>query len=196
MRPVRPTPKNEEGRRRGSAGTTNSAEPRFVAIGRIIRPHGVRGEVAIEVLTDFPERFDTVEVVYLGNELEAEAWRVKATRWHKDHVLLALHGCPDRTAADKLRGLLVQVPIEEAMPLSEGEYYVHELVGLDVVTVEGEDLGRISDVLFTHANDVYVVVGPRGQILLPAIAEVVERIDLTAGQMVVRLMDGLVAGSK
>jgi 16S rRNA processing protein RimM len=78
------------------------------------------------------------------------------------------------------------------MPLPEGEYYAHDLIGLDVLTVEGEALGRVNDILFTGANDVYVVVGPRGQILLPAIADVVERIDLSAGQIVVRLMDGLV----
>ena len=192
MRPIRPITAREEGRRRGSDRATNSAEPRFVAIGYIIRPHGVRGEIAVQVLTDFPERFDTLEVVYLGDELEAKAWQVIAIRWHKDHVLLTLRGCEDRTAADKLRGLLVQIPIEEVMPLPEGEYYTHELIGLDVVTVDGEDLGPISDVLSTNANDVYVVVGPRGRILLPAIADVVERIDLAVGQMVVRLMEGLV----
>jgi 16S rRNA processing protein RimM len=184
----------EEGRR-GSDAAPASPEPRFIAIGRITRPYGIRGEVAVEVLTDFPERFDSIEVVYLGDALEAQAWQVTATRWHKDRVLLTLQSCEDRTAAERLRGLLVQVPIEEAMPLPEDEYYTYELIGLDVVTVEGEDLGRVSDVLFTSANDVYVVVGPRGQILLPAIADVIERIDLDAGQMVVRLMEGLVADS-
>jgi len=65
------------------------------------------------------------------------------------------------------------------------------LVGLDVVTVDGEELGRISEVIFTNANEVYVVVGPRGQILLPAIADVIDRVDLDAGQISVRLMEGL-----
>jgi 16S rRNA processing protein RimM len=148
--------------------------------------------VAAEVLTDFPERFDTIKVVYLGGALKAERWQVTATRWHKDRVLLTLQGCEDRTSAERLRGLLVQIPIEEAMPLPEDEYYPHELIGLDVVTVEGEELGRISEVLFTNANDVYVVIGPRGQILLPAIADVIDRIDLDAGQMLVTLMEGLV----
>ena len=175
----------------GSDGVGHSTEPRFIAIGRILRPHGVRGEVVVEVWTDFPQRFDTIETVYLGNEMEAEAWQVTNTRWHKDQILLKLEGCEDRTAAERLRGLLVQIPIEEAMPLPEGEYYPHQLVGLDVVTVEGEDLGRLSDVLFTNANEVYVVIGPRGQILLPAIAEVILKVDLKAGQMVVRLMEGL-----
>ncbi len=177
---------------RGSDGRTETAEPRFIAIGRIIRPHGIRGELAVEVLTDFPDRFDTVKTVYLGDTLEAEAWRVKATRWHKDRILLTVRGCHDRTTADGLRGLLVQIPIEEAMPLPEDEYYPHELIGLDVTTVEGEELGKVSDILFTNANDVYVVIGARGQILLPAIAEVIERIDLDTGEMVVTPMEGLI----
>jgi 16S rRNA processing protein RimM len=152
----------------------------------------LRGEVTVEVLTDFPERFDSIEVAYLGDSQQADACAVTATRWHKDRVLLTLQGCEDRTAAEKLRGLMVQVPIEEAMMLPEDEYYPHELVGLDVVTAEGEDLGRISEVIFTKANEVYVVIGPRGQILLPAIADVVERVDLDSGQMTVRLLEGLV----
>jgi 16S rRNA processing protein RimM len=192
MRSTRPATSEEESKRRGSAREINSTEPRFVAIGRIVQPHGVRGEVSVEVLTDFPERFDTIEMVYLGDASEAEARQVKTARWHQDRVLLSFEGYEDRTAAEGLRGLLVQIPIEEAMPLPEGEYYTHDLIGLAVVTVEGETLGRVNDILFTNANEVYVVVGPRGQILLPAIADVVERIDLSAGQIVVRLMDGLV----
>jgi 16S rRNA processing protein RimM len=192
MRPIRATTNEEESKRRGSGRGINSTEPRFVAIGRIVQPHGVRGEVSVEVLTDFPERFDTIEVVYLGNASEAEARRVKTSRWHQDRVLLSFEGCEDRTAAEELRGLLVQIPAEEVMPLPEGEYYAHDLIGLDVLTVEGEALGRVTDILFTGANEVYVVVGPRGQILLPAITDVVERVDLSAGQIVVRLMDGLV----
>jgi 16S rRNA processing protein RimM len=192
MRPIRATTNEEESKRRGSGRGINSTEPRFVAIGRIVQPHGVRGEVSVEVLTDFPERFDTIEVVYLGSASEAEARQVKTSRWHQDRVLLSFEGCEDRTAAEELRGLLVQIPAEEVMPLPEGEYYAHDLIGLDVLTVEGETLGRVNDILFTGANEVYVVVGPRGQILLPAITDVVERVDLSAGQIVVRLMDGLV----
>jgi 16S rRNA processing protein RimM len=189
MRSTRPTTAAHQ---RGSGETSDLSEPRFIAIGHILRPHGVRGEVLVEVLTDFPERFDAHQVVYLGDEQQADRWQITGARWHKDQVLLRLQGCPDRTTAERLRGLLVQVPIEEARPLPEGEYYVHQLIGLEVVTVEGEGLGRVSQVLFTNANEVYVVNGPRGQILLPAIADVIERIDLDAGQMLVRLIEGLV----
>jgi 16S rRNA processing protein RimM len=178
--------------KRGSDGNTDSSEPRFIAIGRIIRAHGLRGELTVEVLTDFPERFDTIEAVYVGDSQQADAWAVAATRWHRERVLLTLEGCADRTTAEGLRGLLIQVPIEEAMTLPEDEYYPYQLVGLDVVTTDGEDLGRLSEVIFTNANEVYVVTGPRDQILLPAIADVIEQVDLEAGQMIVRLTEGLV----
>jgi len=189
MRSTRPTP---DAHQRGSGETSDSPEPRFIAIGQIIRPHGVHGEVLVAVLTDFPERFDALQVVYLGDAQEADPWQVTAARWHRDQVLLKFQGCPDRTAAEQLRGWLVQIPVEETMPLPEGEYYVHQLIGLDVVTPEGEKLGQVSQVLFTNANEVYVVSGPRGEILLPAIADVIERIDLDAHQMQVRLIEGLV----
>jgi 16S rRNA processing protein RimM len=188
MRSTRPRV-NEQ--RRGSDGTSDSAEPRFIAIGRIVRPHGVRGELLVEVLTDFPERFNHMELVYLGDADKAEAWPVRAARWHKDRVLLSLEGCQDRTSAEQLRGLLVQIPIEEAMLLPEDEYYPHQLMGLEVRTVEGEELGRISDIMFTNANEVYVVTGRRGQILLPAIADVVKQVDLEAGRLVVEIIEGL-----
>jgi 16S rRNA processing protein RimM len=87
---------------------------------------------------------------------------------------------------------LVQIPIEEAMPLGEDEYYVYQIVGLDVWTAEGEYLGRISEVLFTGANDVYVVQGEKGEILIPAIEDVVLEVDLDGGRLTVELMEGLI----
>jgi 16S rRNA processing protein RimM len=130
--------------------------------------------------------------VYVGDALEAQPWQVKQARWHSDRILLSLAGCEDRNRAEQLRGLLVQIPVEEAMPLPEDEYYPHQLVGLDVVTREGEELGRLSEVVFTGANEIYVVASPRGQILLPAIADVIERVDLEEGYIVVNLIDGLI----
>ncbi len=189
MRSDRPT-RGSEGR--GSGGAQDAAEPRFIAIGRIIRPHGVRGDTLVDVFTDFPERFKSLRTVYVGDALQAQLWRVRQARWHNDRILLSLEGCEDRTRAEQLRGLLVQIPVEEAMPLPEDEYYPHQLVGLDVVTREGEELGRLSEVVFTNANEIYVVAGPRGQILLPAIADVIDRVDLEEGYILVNLIDGLI----
>lgn len=188
-----PSRRSEPGNgKRGSGGTPKPAEPRFIAIGRIARPHGLRGEVSVHVLTDFPERFESMKEVYVGHADSPERRQVTGARWHKDRVLLSLQGCDSRTSAESLRGLLIQIPLEDARKLQDNEYYPHQLMGMDVVTVEGEDLGRISDILYTNANDVYVVVGPRGQTLLPAIADVINRVDLAEGRMIVTLIPGLV----
>ena len=175
----------------GSAGSDGPTEPRFVAIGRILRPHGVRGEVVVEIITDFPERFESLEVAYLGDAWQAEPHRVTGSRWGNERVLMSFEGYLDRTSVEALRGVFVQIPAEAARPLPEGEYYPHQLMSLDVVTTDGEDLGRISNVLFTGANDVYVVTGARGEILLPAISQVIKQVDLAGGRVVVELMPGL-----
>ncbi|MDW8071184.1 MAG: ribosome maturation factor RimM [Anaerolineae bacterium] len=169
-----------------------TAPPRFIVIGRILRPHGIRGEVLVEVITDFPERFEGLEVAYLGHDnWHAIPVRVRTRRWHRAGALLSFEGYPDRTAVEALRDLFIQIPIEEAKPLPEGSYYAHELIGLHVITTQGEALGRIRDVLFTAANDVYVVQTARGELLLPAIRDVIKEIDLAARRIRVELLPGL-----
>jgi 16S rRNA processing protein RimM len=159
----------------------------------VARAHGVRGEVSITVLTDFPERFKTTEWVYLGDEVEAAPYRLEHHRWHRDNVLLTLGGVTDRTQAEQLVGQLVQVPVEEAVALPEGSYYLYQLIGLQVVTTEGQHLGVVTDILETRANDVYIVTNDRQEeILLPSIPDVVKSIDLEKGQIVVELIEGLI----
>ncbi len=174
--------------------SSGSPEPelRYLAIGKVIRAHGLRGEISVAVLTEFPDRFDTTEWVYLGDEFEATPYRLEHYRWHQKNILLTLAGVTDRTEAEKLRGQLVQVPLAEAVPLPEGAYYFYQLIGLAVVTTDGEELGSIVDIIETGANDVYVVEKAGRQILLPAIDEVIQSIDLEGGVMVVQLIDGLI----
>jgi 16S rRNA processing protein RimM len=105
---------------------------------------------------------------------------------------LKLSGVADRTQAEQLRGQLVQVPVEEAMPLPEGSYYMYQLLGLQVITTEGEMLGPIVNILETGANDVYVVDRQGKELLLPAIADVVQSVDLAKGQMIIKIIDGLI----
>jgi len=171
-------------------GTRDGSGPRYLVVGKIVAPWGVRGEVKVAIETDFPERFSRLKRVYLGEE--ATSFVLEGSRLHQRHVLLKLEGCDDRNAAEKLRGQLVQIPIEEAMPLGEDEYYIYQIVGLDVWTTKGEHLGRVSEVLFTGANDVYVVQGERGEILIPAVEDVVVEVDLAGGRLTVELMEGLI----
>lgn len=175
--------------------STPSEPPPFLLLGRVLRPHGVRGELRIEVLTDYPERIVPDREVFLGrtpdDPASTTAYRVLKARTHQQYLILQLEGVPDRNAADLLRERFVMVPIEDAVPLEEGEFYLYQAIGLAVYTVEGEHLGEVTDVLETGANDVYVVQGPRGEILLPSIDECVIEIDIENRKMTVRLMDGL-----
>lgn len=184
--PLPPPETNERG------SDTTKSEPRFLIIGRIVKAHGIRGEVAVEVLTDFPERFATMTTVYLGGEGEARPVTLSKHRWHKERVLLTFAGITDRNQAEGLKGLFIQIPLDEAMPLDEDHYYLYQLIGLQVVTRQGQVLGKVVEFIETGANGVYVVQSGRKKILLPAIPEVILDIDLAAGTITVNLIDGLI----
>jgi 16S rRNA processing protein RimM len=167
-----------------------SAEPRFLLIGEVMKPHGVRGEVRVMPHTDVPERFTWLEIVYLG-EKNPQPVAVETVRLHQNLVLLKLVGYDDRDAADSLRGQWLQVPMEEAIPLEEGEYYLFQLIGLAVYSDEGEHLGELTQVLETGANNVFVVSGGERDILLPDTDEVIVEIDFENGRLTAHLLPGL-----
>ncbi len=177
---------------RGSGGA-GIPEPRYLTVGRVLRPHGVRGELRVGILTDYPERLGQHVYFYLArpdSPAAAQPRLVEKWRLHRGAMLLKLAGCDDRDQAEELRGFLVQIPFEEAVPLEEGEYYYFQLPGLRVETEEGELLGLVVEVIDTGANDVYVVRGPGGDLLLPAIDDVILNLDLQARRMTVRLLPG------
>ncbi len=165
-------------------------------IGRITRPHGLRGEMKAVLTTEFPERFramDSVIVQPSGNV--ATRYKVISARSQKDFVILRLEGIDSVEAAERLRGSLLRVTREELIPLPPGHFYIFDLVGLQVFTDSGQLLGKVKEVLQPGANDVYVVERTdRGKedILLPAIKDVVKDIDVDSGRMVVHLLPGLV----
>lgn len=175
--------------RKGSDEVPVSSELAFLAIGRVLRPHGVRGELRVEIHTDYPERFAIYKTVYLGPNQIPHV--IESHRFHQGKVLIKLANIDDRTAAEALREQWMSVSTADAIPLEDGEIYVHQMVNLRVVTVEGEDLGEIQEIIETGANLVYVVQGPGGQILLPDIPDVFLGIDLAAGVATVRLLEGL-----
>ena len=171
-------------------------EPRYLVVGRVLRPHGVRGELRVGILTAYPERLVLHAHFLLAAPDSPEVVRrypVEKMRQHKGVLLLKSGGCDDRNAAEELRGMLVQIPIEDAVPLEEDEYYHFQLVGVTVETEGGERLGQVVDVVETGANDVYVVRGPRGEVLLPAIDDVVLDLDLESRRMVVRPLPDMLA---
>jgi 16S rRNA processing protein RimM len=163
----------------------------FLVVGRIVAPRGVRGELKIEILTEDPQRFYALETVYLGEQQTPFAVRHISLHPPKNQAFLQLEGIHDRESADAWRDTHVYVAMEDALPLEEGQYYFHQIEGLSVVTSDGEPLGRIQEILATGANDVYVIDGPQGELLLPAIRDVVQKIDLDKGVVVVRVPEGL-----
>jgi len=140
-----------------------------------LRPHGLRGELRVEILTDYPERLEQHAYFYLASPNSPEAVRrypVDKLRRHKEVLLLKLGGCDDRNGADKLRGMLVQIPIEEAMPLEEGEYYHFQLIGMQVETESGELLGKSPELRFIVYQEEVELRSPAANIeLLVSMAE-------------------------
>lgn len=171
------------------SGIAPKSAPTHLVVARILAPWGLRGEVKAAILTDFPHRFEQLERVYLGEQLEPA--QLEHSRLHKSFIILKFEGLDHRDAVDRLKGRLVQIPAEEAIPLDEGDYYVYQIVGLRVWTVDGEYLGQIDEVLFTGSNEVYVVKNNEDEILIPAIAEVVRKVDLETGRLTVHLLEGL-----
>lgn len=174
----------------GSVGRDLPTEPRFLLVGLVRAPHGVRGEVRVQILTDFPERFQKGAEICIGPE--HHRYTIQKVRFHEGDALIKLVGLDDRNAVEMLRGAEVSVPVEYAMPLPEGTFYVHQIVGLQVWTDTGEPLGKVSEVISLPANDVYVVGTREGEVWLPAISDVILDIDLAHGRMIVHLLPGLV----
>ena len=165
-----------------------------IAVGHIIGVHGLRGEVKVELYTDFPQRFAPGVVVLVGEELAEET--IEQVREHKTHLLVKFAGIDGRSAAEGMRNLWLFVDEADAAQLEEGVYWIHDIIGLDVFTEQGELVGRITDVLETGSNDVYVVAAAgdfnRGRdVLLPALDDVIRTVDLEQGRMIVHLPDGL-----
>lgn len=164
----------------------------LITIGKAVKPFGVRGEIKIELMTDFPERFKHLNSVYLvspaGKEIACE---VKSVRYAGGIPYLQFSGYDSPEAARALNGWFLKVPEEEAYPLPEGSYYWFELIGMEVVSESGETLGRIVDIFETGSNDVYVMKNGEKEIYLPATKEIVKQVDRTARRMVIHLVDGL-----
>lgn len=179
----------------GPAGSPSLGEPVFLVVGKLRRPHGLHGEMAMEVITDFPERIHPGKTVYIGDEHHPV--KVRSRRWHGRLLLIAFHQDHKHENAHDFRNHLVYVRSDELPALPDGEYYHHQLLGLRVVSDDGSLIGHFSKILETGANDVYVVLSESGQeILLPGIDSVIQKIDLERGEIRVQILPGLLPEKK
>lgn len=153
-----------------------------ITIGRAGAVHGIKGELRVIPLTDFPERFRDMGEVMVGDEL----LHVESCKFHKQYVLMRFREYQERESAQRLTGKLLTVPRSEAVPLSEGEFYTFDIIGLKVYDLAGLELGTVENVLRTGSNDVYQARSEDGrELLIPALKAVVRKIDIAGGCMVV-----------
>ena len=164
----------------------------YFEIGVVANTHGLRGDLKIFPTTDDVRRFDLLKIALLEINGERKEIPIERIWYHKQFAMLKLQGIDDANAGQRLKGARILVHRDNALPLDDDEYYLADLLGLRVVSDLGEELGEIADVLFTGANDVYVVKNPQGeQILIPVIKKCVLNVDIAGGMVVVHLMEGL-----
>ncbi len=163
------------------------SELEFIAIGQILGPWGVKGKLKVEVVTDFPERFNPQSMIYVNQQ----PMTIDSTEWRKGKVIIKLNTVDSIEEAQKLRGQPVEIPHRQLHSLPEGQYYHFQLIGLEVWTIQGELLGSIAEILTAESNDNYIVRGANGEILIPAIDDVVKSINLDKRHMVIEPIEGL-----
>ncbi|GAA3987870.1 ribosome maturation factor RimM [Thermobifida alba] len=163
-----------------------------LVVGRIGRPHGVRGEVAVEVRTDAPEERFVVGRTLATDPDGVGPLTITAVRRHGDRLLVRFAEVADRTAAEELRGVFLVVDSSEVPPLDDpDEFHDHELIGLRVETTAGEAVGEIVDILH-HAQDTLVITGEAGtEVLVPFVRALVPEVDTEAGRVVIDPPPGL-----
>jgi 16S rRNA processing protein RimM len=174
-------------------------EPAGVTIARILRPHGRRGEVAAEILTDFPERLKTLSSATLWDGRSAPRRVAVHSCWlsqsHGGQAIFHFEGSDSISDAEKLVGLEVQIPFSERMQLPGGSYYVTDLIGCEVREKTGAKIGQVRDVQFTGGDvagtPILVVDSPKGEVLIPLAQEICVRVETGARLIEVVLPEGL-----
>jgi len=163
------------------------SELEFIVVGQILAPWGVKGKLKVKVVTDFPQRFAPSSKIYINRQPVT----IDNVEWHRDKIIIKLNQIDTIEAAQRLRGQPVEIHHSQIYPLPEGQYYHFQLIGLEVWTTKGELLGNITEILTAESNDNYVVSGAKGEILIPAIEDVVKSIDLDSGRITIEPIEGL-----
>ena len=180
----------KESEKRNQSGLLNNGKPAFLAVAKIHKPHGLNGEVSVELLTDFPERLIKGKQVYLGeNHFPAQ---IDTIRKADKKYLISFVDHYSRDSVGSFRNEMVYVQGEDLPVLTNNEYYHHDLIGMRVISIEEKEIGVLIEIILTGANDVYVIK-PHNQdwkeILIPAIKSVVKKVDIEKKTMTVELQE-------
>lgn len=158
----------------------------MVAVARVIRPWGSHGELRVIVLSESLDRFSAYRTVYI----RGRSHKVQRLRAQGRFVTAKLSGIDNSDAANTFRGCLLEVPESSLAALPEDHYYHYQIIGLKVITTRGTDVGEIVDILTTGANDVYIIKSEQAEILIPAIADVIQNVDLEKGVVIIEPLEG------
>jgi len=165
--------------------------PKYLIVAETHRPHGLGGEIEASSLTDFPDRFKAGAVLHLSPPVtEIERLVIERVKETPNGLLVKFKGIESREDAERIAKHALVIPVEEAATLPDGDIWIHDIIGIEVFTVEGEFLGVVRDVFRTGSNDVYVVANER-EYLIPAIKDVIKEISLEKNKMIIEPIPGL-----
>ena len=165
----------------------------YLQVGVITSTHGIRGEVKVFPTTDDPKRFETLKNVVLDAGRTKLALEIENVKYFKQFVILKFKGINNINDIEKYTKMPLLVSREDAVELEEDEYFIADMIGMDVITDEGEAFGTLKDVMETGANDVYIIESEKhGEVLIPAIKECILDVDIEARKMKIHVMDGLI----
>lgn len=165
----------------------------MLQVGVITQTHGVRGEVKVFPTTDDVNRFKKLKQVILDTGKEKMPLEIQSVKFFKQFVILKFKGIDNINDIEKYKRCSLYVTREHAVALEEDEYFIADMIGMEVCTEDGNIFGTLKDVIETGANDVYVIENAEhGEVLVPAIKECIRSVDIEKGQMMIHLMDGLI----
>lgn len=164
----------------------------MIAVGKIVKTVGVKGECKVALLTDVPGRLEGLTDLRVGaTEQASEPKVVESVRAHRENVIIKLKGTDSGTDAERLKGMFLYVPPEQALRPSSTSYFVHEIVGMQVVTEEGTTVGVVSDVVKLPGSDIWLVKADGREIMIPAVREFIRSVDLAQKKITIHVIEGL-----
>ncbi len=166
-----------------------SSEPEFITIGKILAPFGIEGKLKVEVVTDFPQRFAPCSQIYI----KRQPMTIDSTEWHKGKAIIKLNTIDGIEKAQRLKGQPIEIHHSQLKSLAEDQYYHFQIIGLEVWTTQGELLGNITEIITAASNDNYIVSSVKGEILIPAIEDVIKSVDLDKRRLIIEAIDGLLS---
>jgi len=164
---------------------------KMITIGRVTKSQGNKGEVRVMPLTDYPERYEVLDKVFLIKTDRKLEKKIESIRFHKGFVIIKFTDINDINSAEKIRDFEIRIPEKEVLPLEENEYYIDQLIDFEVMTVEGDLLGNISDIIITGGTDVFVIAGKDKEYMIPAALDLITEVNEKEKRLIVRPIPGL-----